>query len=75
MTAEELKTALRELPPGPFTIHLKDGSQFQALHTDYAMTSPGGTILNVYGADRMHWIEAASIIRISCEQAKETAQG
>ncbi|HYR58283.1 MAG TPA: hypothetical protein VEO95_06635 [Chthoniobacteraceae bacterium] len=71
MTAEELKTTLRELPAGPFVVYLKERTPIHALHTDYAMTSPEGTILNVHDKERMHWIEAKSITRITCSRPKQ----
>jgi len=73
MTAEELKTALDELPPGPFTVHLSERTPLEALHTDYAMIAPGGHWLNVHDAERMHWVDVKSIIRISCKRPAEPA--
>ena len=75
MTSGELKAALADLPPGPFTIHLKERTPIEALHTDYAMLSPGGSILNVYDAEKMHWLEVASITRVSCNRPAEKAAG
>lgn len=74
MTAEELKTALSELPPGPFVIHLSERTPIEALHTDYAMIAPNGHWLNVHDAERMHWIEVRSIIRISCKTPAAPAE-
>ena len=68
MFPEELKTALRDLPPGPFTVHLKERTPIEALHTDYAMVSPNGLTLNVWDTERMHWIDVGSITRITCTQ-------
>jgi hypothetical protein len=70
MTAEQLKTTLRELPAGPFVVHLKELTPIHALHTDYAMTSPEGTILNAHDKERMHWIDAESITRITASRLK-----
>jgi len=75
MTSDELKAALADLPPGPFTVHVKERTPIEALHTDYAMLSPGGSILNVYDAEKMHWPEVASITRINCNRPLEKAAG
>ncbi len=73
MTSEELKAALADLPAGPFTIHLKGRTPLEAMHTDYGTLSPGGSILNVYDAAKMHWLEVASVTRISCNRPVENA--
>lgn len=73
MSTEELKAALADLPPGPFTVHVKERTPIEALHTDYAMFSPGGSILNVYDAEKMHWLAVASITRIRCSRPVEKA--
>ena len=55
-----------------FTIYLLGRSSIEALHPDFAMLSPGGTILNVYDAEKMHWLRVALITRISCKRPLES---
>ena len=66
MSADEIREALREMPPGPFTVHLEERTQLEILHTDFAMLSPMGRVLTAYDAERhMHHINTESITRIS----------
>ncbi len=73
MTSEQVKAVLADLPAGPFTVHVKERTPIEALHTDYAMLSPSGRTLNVYDAEKMHWLDIESITRISCSQRAEKA--
>lgn len=73
MTSEQLRAMLADLPSGPFTVHVKERTPIEALHPDYAMLSPNGRTLNVYDAEKMHWIDIESITRLSCSQGAEKA--
>ena len=76
MTAEEIKEAFREVPPGPFTIHVAERTPIEVLHTDFAMHSPSGRTLTVYDTERhLHIINADSVTRITFQLAAEHAEG
>jgi len=66
MTAHELQEIFRELPAGPFTVHIAERTPIEVSHTDFAMLSPSGGVLNAWDAEgHYHHIDAASITRIT----------
>jgi len=76
MTAEEIKEAIRAIPPGSFTIHVAERTPIEVLHTDFAMLSPSGRTLTAYDTERhLHHINADAITRISHELPAERAGG
>jgi hypothetical protein len=76
MSAEEIKEKLREMPPGPFTVHVAERTPIDVMHADFAMLSPSGRTLMVYDTERrMHHINADSITRISHEMPAERTGG
>ena len=74
MNADEIRQALREMPPGSFTVHLQELTQLEVLHTDFAMLSPTGRTLTAYEAERhLHHINTDAITRISHQLPAERA--
>lgn len=66
MTAEEIKEAIRSIPPGSFTIGVAERTPIEVLHTDFAMLSPSGRTRTVWDTERhLRHINADSIKRIS----------
>ena len=71
MSADEIRETLREMPPGPFTVHLEERTHLD-VHTDFAMLSPTGRTLTAYDSERhLHHINTDSITRINHELPAE----
>lgn len=68
MTAHELQALFRELPAGPFTIHVAERTPIEVAHSDFASISPDGGMLSTWDLDRhFHFIDALSITRITIQ--------
>lgn len=68
MSAHELQEIFRELPPGPFTVHIVERTPIEVAHADFAAIKPDGGVLTVWDIEnRLHHIQAASITRITHE--------
>jgi hypothetical protein len=66
MNANELQEIFRELPVGPFTVHVAERTPIAIAHTDFAMLSPTGGLLTVWDAEgHLHHIGAGAITRIT----------
>ena len=66
MNAHELQNIFRELPTGPFTVHVAERTPIAIAHTDFAMLSPSGGMLTVWDAEgHLHHIDAPAITRIT----------
>jgi hypothetical protein len=51
MTNEQFRAAIRSQPFRPFTIHMDDGRQLKVNHPDFAVQSPSGRTVIVFGSD------------------------
>jgi len=66
MTANELQGIFRELPAGPFTVHIAERTPIEVSHSDFAMLKPDGGVLSVWDtAGLLHHIHAPSITRVT----------
>lgn len=66
MNATELEEIFRELPAGPFTVHIAERTPIGILHTDFAAISPTGGLLTVWDAEgHLHHVGAGAITRIT----------
>lgn len=68
MTAHELQEIFRELPAGPFTVHIAERTPIEVSHSDFSSIAPGGAVLSVWDAEgHFHFIDALSITRITLQ--------
>jgi hypothetical protein len=66
MSARELQELFRQLPAGPFTVHVIERTPIEVAHSDFASISPDGGVLSTWDVDRhFHFIDAHSITRIT----------
>ena len=66
MMTHELQAVFRELPAGPFTVHVAERTPIEVAHSDFASISPDGTVLSTWDVARhFHFIDAHSITRIT----------
>ena len=66
MNALELQEIFRQLPAGPFTVHIVERTPVEVRHSDFAAISPTGGLLTVWDADgHLHHIAAPAITRIT----------
>jgi hypothetical protein len=64
--AHELQNIFRELPDGPFTVHVAERTPIGIAHADFDMLSPSGGLLTVWDIEgQLHHIDASSITRIT----------
>ncbi|HYR57399.1 MAG TPA: hypothetical protein VEO95_02170, partial [Chthoniobacteraceae bacterium] len=56
----------RELPAGPFIVHITERTPIEVKHSDFAAISPDGGVLTAWDSDGwLHHIDAFSITRIA----------
>ena len=68
MTSHELQEIFRELPAGPFVVHIAERTPLEVTHSDFASIAPGGAVLSVWDAEgHFHFIDALSITRITIQ--------
>jgi hypothetical protein len=48
MTAPELQQIFRELPAGPFVVHVSERTPIEVAHSDFASIAPGGAVLSAW---------------------------
>lgn len=66
MSPLEFTTVLRQLPAGPFTLHVAERTTIEISHSDFAMLSPDTGILNVSDVNGSeHWIDTFAITRVA----------
>jgi hypothetical protein len=66
MNATELHEVFRELPAGPFTVHVAERTPVEVRHSDFAAISPTGGLLTVWDAEgHLHHLGSGAITRIT----------
>ena len=76
MTAHELQRIYRELPAGPFTVHIAERTPIEIAHSDFVAIAPDGTGLAAYDAEGwFHHIDTASITRIKYRKVATETEG